>query len=85
MKQQEITDALRRAFEANEADFSSIEDQVRTRHATARERLTRSGWNDQGDFHCLACPCPHFLQGGHEGRCRRGSCGHSLLSHDLPR
>lgn len=87
MRQYDLTDAQKKAFEENEADFRKLDDQIHGIRDTARARLTDTDWepDPDGDFGCLACPCPGFQVGGPKGDCKRPSCRHSLLNHDLPR
>ncbi|MBT2505174.1 hypothetical protein J7I98_04525 [Streptomyces sp. ISL-98] len=88
MQQYDLTDAQKKAFEENEADFRRLDDQIRGVQETARTRLTNNGWEPEpdpdGGIPCLACPCPEFQFGGQLGKCKRGSCRHSSGSHDWP-
>ncbi|KOU56380.1 hypothetical protein ADK57_41975 [Streptomyces sp. MMG1533] len=86
MQQYEITEAQKKAFEDNEADFRRLDDQMHGIQEAARARLIDNGW-DPGieGIPCLACPCPDFMADGQLGRCRRGGCGHPFGRHDLPR
>ncbi|WP_371661832.1 hypothetical protein [Streptomyces sp. NBC_00280] len=86
MQQYDVTDAQKKAFEENEADFRGFDDQLRGIRETARARLAKNGWEpDRKDtIPCLVCPCHDFQQGGPQGKCKRVSCRHSFGSHDLP-
>ncbi|WP_327696869.1 hypothetical protein [Streptomyces sp. NBC_00459] len=86
MQQYDVTDAQKKAFEENEADFRRFDDQLRGIRETARARLAKNGWEpDRKDtIPCLACPCPDFQPGGPQGNCKRISCRDSLISHDTP-
>ncbi|MDX3310525.1 hypothetical protein P1S61_15785 [Streptomyces sp. ME08-AFT2] len=85
---QDPTDAQKKAFEENEPDFRRLDEEMHRVRDTARARLTDSGWSgpDAGDhIPCLSCSCPDFQPEGPLGRCRRFSCRHSMIDHDLPR
>ncbi|MDX2541478.1 hypothetical protein ACOT81_00940 [Streptomyces sp. WI04-05B] len=86
MQQYDLTDAQRKAFEENEADFRRFDDQIRGVQETARARLTNSGWavGQNDGFPCLSCWCPDFQAGGPQGSCKRVSCRHALINHDMP-
>ncbi|GAA3866326.1 hypothetical protein GCM10023084_19480 [Streptomyces lacrimifluminis] len=86
MQQYNLTDAQKKAFEENEADFRRLDDQLRGIRETARARLTSNDWepDSNGTIPCLSCPCPDFQSGGPEGKCKRVSCRHSFSGHDLP-
>jgi hypothetical protein len=86
MQQHDLTDAQKKAFEENEGDFRRFDDQVRGIRETARARLLNNGWepDPNSGMPCLSCPCPDFQPGGPLGTCKRSSCPHSLLDHDLP-
>jgi hypothetical protein len=86
MQQYDVTDAQKKAFEENEADFRRFDDQLRDIRETARARLTKTSWGpDRNDtIPCLSCPCPDFEPGGPQGKCKRVSCRHELGGHDLP-
>ncbi|MDG5808187.1 hypothetical protein P9869_37185 [Streptomyces ossamyceticus] len=88
MEQYDLTEAQEKAFAENEADFRKFDDQLRDVREAARARLRASGWDpgpDTGDtLPCLSCPCPDFQSGGPGGKCKRGSCRHFLIDHDLP-
>ncbi|KRD06222.1 MULTISPECIES: hypothetical protein [unclassified Streptomyces] len=81
------TEAQKKAFAENEADFRSLDEHLGRVRETARVRLTDSGLggHDPGDhIRCLSCPCPDFQAGGPLGACKRGSCRHPIGDHDLP-
>ncbi|WP_369032347.1 hypothetical protein [Streptomyces adonidis] len=86
MQQYDLTGAQKKAFEENEADFRKFDDRLRGTRETARARLTHSGWepDPNGDIHCLSCPCPSFQHGGPQAKCKRVSCRHPFIDHDLP-
>ncbi|MFE9928672.1 hypothetical protein [Streptomyces sp. NPDC005533] len=84
MQQNDLTDAQKKAFEQNEADFRRLDDHVRDVQETARARLTNTGWPDSGDTRrCFSCPCPDLIVNA-QGKCKRSGCGHPLTDHDLP-
>ncbi|MFB8237523.1 hypothetical protein ACFC58_13325 [Kitasatospora purpeofusca] len=86
MRQNDLTEAQKQAFEQNEADFRNLDDHVRDIRETARARLTANGWEpDSNDTRpCFSCPCPD-LQVAAQGKCQRGGCHHPIYDHDLPR
>jgi hypothetical protein len=86
MQQHDLTDALKKAFEENESDFRRVDDHIRGIRESARARLLSNGWEPDPDsgIPCLSCACPDFQPGGPQGTCKRTSCRHSLLGHDLP-
>ncbi|MFB6894632.1 hypothetical protein ACFCX4_35705 [Kitasatospora sp. NPDC056327] len=87
--QYDPTDPQKKAFEENAAEFRAFDDRIRSVQDTARARLADSGWDPgddtQGTLRCLSCPCPGFEFGGFQGRCKRSSCKHAFINHDLPR
>jgi hypothetical protein len=86
MQQYGPTDAQKKAFEENEADFRRFDEQISGIRETARARLENSGWDPgQNDaLPCLSCWCPGFEPGGPQGKCKRVSCRHQMIDHDLP-
>ncbi|MFB7241956.1 hypothetical protein ACFCYX_05700 [Streptomyces populi] len=86
MKKDELTDAQKKAFEENKAAFRELDEHRRSIQEAARARLTAHGWEPGLEEHipCLSCPCPDFQHGGPLGTCRRSTCGHPLIDHDLP-
>ncbi|WP_055715757.1 hypothetical protein [Streptomyces torulosus] len=88
MEEYDLTEAQKKAFGENEAEFRKFDDQLRGVREAARARLTDSGWEPDpgpGDtIPCLSCPCPDFQPGGPQGRCKRPSCRHFLIDHELP-
>ncbi|MFF7841483.1 hypothetical protein ACFZC6_22140 [Streptomyces ossamyceticus] len=88
MEEYDLTEAQKNAFEDNQAEFRKFGDQLRDVREAARARLTDSGWEpapeSEDAIRCLSCPCPDFQGGGPEGKCKRGSCRHFLIDHDLP-
>lgn len=86
MRQYDPTDAQKKAFAENQADFRRLADHVRGVQETARARLAAHGLEPDrgGGIPCLACTCPDFEPGGKLGSCDRSDCQHSLLNHDRP-
>ncbi|MCL6736852.1 hypothetical protein [Streptomyces neyagawaensis] len=88
MEQYDLTEAQKKAFAENEADFRKFDDQLRDVREAARARLRGSGWDpgpgSEDAIRCLSCPCPDFQAGGPQGKCKRASCRHFLIDHDLP-
>ncbi|WP_062646099.1 hypothetical protein [Streptomyces maremycinicus] len=86
MQEYDLTDAQKKAFADNEADFRRLDAQVRGTQETARARLIAHGWGSDSEetIPCLSCPCPDFQPGGALHKCKRGSCRHPLSDHDLP-
>ncbi|MGV9453784.1 hypothetical protein [Streptomyces sp. NPDC003635] len=85
MEQYQLTDGQKKAFEDNEAEFRKLDGQMRGVRESARARLSTSGWEpDSSDGRrCLSCPCPDYQGGGPQGGCKRLSCRHPLLDHDM--
>jgi hypothetical protein len=58
-------------------------------HAEAQSRLATAGLhapstNRDGEFPCRLCGCADFVPGGLMGKCKRSSCGHVFLLHEIP-
>ncbi|WP_225805489.1 hypothetical protein [Streptomyces sp. NK15101] len=68
------------------ADSRRFDGQVHGVREAARARLADSGWEPGSNdtIRRPSCPCPDFQAGGAQGACRRISCGHSLVDHDVP-
>lgn len=77
MQQYDVTDAQKKAFEENEADFRGFDDQLRGIRETARARLAKNGWEpDRKDtIPCLVCPCHDFQQGDHRESANESAAG----------
>jgi hypothetical protein len=78
-----LTDAQKKAFEENRADFAKLKKQMRSFAETANSRLTASGL-PRADLHpnrCLLCSCTEF-QGTPNDSCTTLNCGHEMTSHD---
>ncbi|ARZ71457.1 hypothetical protein M1P56_11410 [Streptomyces sp. HU2014] len=86
-----LTDAQKKARDEIEADLDRAEEQLRKAHLDARSRLAGFGDpDDESGSFCFKCrftshPCPAYeapATGG-MGPCKRPTCRHPFLRHDV--
>ncbi|GAB3002233.1 hypothetical protein GCM10023080_079890 [Streptomyces pseudoechinosporeus] len=76
----DLTDAQKKAYEDNKANFGDLEKQIRSFEEAANSRLAASGLRFDPDApYCYLCPCHEFESS--TTRCARSTCGHSMTSH----
>ncbi|KOG37158.1 hypothetical protein [Streptomyces resistomycificus] len=75
-----LTDAEKKAYAENEADLSTLEEQLRSFDKVANSRLAAIGRRFDPDAqYCYRCPCDQYE--GASSRCARDTCGHSRTGH----
>ncbi|MFI2371609.1 hypothetical protein [Streptomyces sp. NPDC018833] len=79
-----LTDAQKRAFQQNEADFAKLEEQMRSVEEAATARLSASGLEfDEDRRNCYLCLCSGFESSGSSTRpsTRCANCPHQMTRH----
>ncbi|MCD9145960.1 hypothetical protein [Streptomyces albireticuli] len=86
-----LTDSQKHMRDEIEADLDRAEEQLRKAHEDARSRLAGfGGEDDESGAFCFTCrftshPCPGYEKpsSGGLGPCKRSTCRHPFLRHDV--
>ena len=81
-EKKDLSDKQRRALDEANAYLTNAHAEAESRLASAGMHATPENRDDA--FPCRLCGCADFVPGGLMGKCKRPSCGHVFLIHEIP-